>query len=355
MSQSEETELRQSDPLAYLAQRKFSSIIKCPRTGLRVSYAQLGDPDGIPVLFLMPAGASRWLAVPQGGAIVVDRPGIGATPVVPLQDRIRLTCEMMVSVLEHLKIKLSHLIAASAGIYYALHLLLHHPEIFQTILSPPPHLYLISAWSPPLPPDHPDWYRSYLSYIPTGLIKTQHFTIPHLTRIGKSASTLWESLSNKTTSLTRLLYRSEDAVVQEPEEEVEVERRSDWGDFGDQCCLSCTMMKYCQAEELRGMGEDHLLCLNRGSNTGYEWFERTISSLAFRIVSSPSTQKPQECPPSPSDAVPRQANVLKVDIWWGLQDAMVPRPGQLWLNRALSQEGIKLNVHDVPDGDHNNL
>ena len=60
---------------------------------------------------------------------------------------------------------------------YALTLLLHHPDIFLTSLDPPPNIYLVSPWSPPLPAHHPGWYRSYLSYIPDALINTQHLTV----------------------------------------------------------------------------------------------------------------------------------------------------------------------------------
>jgi hypothetical protein len=66
--------------------------------------------------------------------IVVDRPGIGATPSVPLEERVEVACrtsfffitrkygastdgiEQVCSVLEHLMIKPAHLLAASAGV-----------------------------------------------------------------------------------------------------------------------------------------------------------------------------------------------------------------------------------------------
>lgn len=56
-----------TDPEAYLALFKFSRRLRrCPRTGLSVSYADIGDPDGVPVLFVPPSGCSRWFAAPQG-------------------------------------------------------------------------------------------------------------------------------------------------------------------------------------------------------------------------------------------------------------------------------------------------
>jgi hypothetical protein len=56
-----------TDPHAYLALFKFNRRLpKCPRTGAAVSYADIGTPDGIPVLFVPPSGCSRWFAAPQG-------------------------------------------------------------------------------------------------------------------------------------------------------------------------------------------------------------------------------------------------------------------------------------------------
>jgi len=60
---------------------------------------------------------------------------------------------------------------------YALHLLIHHPTIFPDGLKTPPNVYLVSPWSPLLPPDHPDYYPSYFTWIPTPLISTQHYTV----------------------------------------------------------------------------------------------------------------------------------------------------------------------------------
>lgn len=54
------------DPEGYLASRRFSLKIQCPRTGLPVSYADLGQEDGVPVLWVLPSGCSRWVAAAQG-------------------------------------------------------------------------------------------------------------------------------------------------------------------------------------------------------------------------------------------------------------------------------------------------
>lgn len=50
--------------------------------------------------------------------------------------------------------------------------------MFETALAPPPHLFLVSPWSPPLPPSDPLYYRQPLDWIPDALITTQEYTLP---------------------------------------------------------------------------------------------------------------------------------------------------------------------------------
>lgn len=50
----------------YLSSPLFSQKITCPRTSMTVSFSQIGDPEGCPVLFIPPAVCSSWFAVPLG-------------------------------------------------------------------------------------------------------------------------------------------------------------------------------------------------------------------------------------------------------------------------------------------------
>lgn len=54
----------------YLASPQFAHQITCPRTSSLVSFSQIGDPEGCPVLFIPPAVCSRWFAVPLGKFIL---------------------------------------------------------------------------------------------------------------------------------------------------------------------------------------------------------------------------------------------------------------------------------------------
>ncbi|ORY35505.1 Alpha/Beta hydrolase protein [Naematelia encephala] len=348
-----------SDPQAYLSLLKFNRRLgRCPRTGLPVSYADIGDPSGVPLLWLLPSGCSRWFAAPQDPLckhygirlIAIDRPGVGATPNVPLEDRIATSCNMTVSVLEHLGIKPNHILATSAGIYYALHLLVNHHETFFSQTSPPPYLYLISPWSPLLPQGHPDYYPSLFTWIPDTLISTQHLTLPHLASVAKSATNVW-ALGTK--ALASSLQLAKSLLPADPQIHVnpqgvpvpevsavddEPERQTGfWGKCP--CCIGCLTTDYFQEENMGGVGQEHLICLNRGSmDTGPEWLEGSISALSGLLASS-------------------HTSPLSCEIWWGWQDGMVPRKGQIWFNKVISAhpDYIKVKIRDVPDGDHTDL
>jgi hypothetical protein len=86
----------------------------CSRTGLPVTYMDAGDPQGIPLLFMLPSGCTRWVGIQLGKLfhrlahgrlltdrpleplarrygvrlMAVDRPGCGGTPPVDLGCRI---------------------------------------------------------------------------------------------------------------------------------------------------------------------------------------------------------------------------------------------------------------------------
>jgi hypothetical protein len=58
----------------YLASPNFSRSIRCPLTGISISFSEIGDLEGCPVLFIPGAVCSRWLPVPLGTStsITVD-------------------------------------------------------------------------------------------------------------------------------------------------------------------------------------------------------------------------------------------------------------------------------------------
>jgi len=84
---------------------------------------------------------------------------------------------------------MNHLLTHSC----ALHLLSTYPSVFATGLSPPPRVYLISPWSPPLPATDPLAYQQPLDWIPSALLTTQDITLPYVIPAVKSAEEAYSS------------------------------------------------------------------------------------------------------------------------------------------------------------------
>ncbi|WWC63394.1 uncharacterized protein I303_105994 [Kwoniella dejecticola CBS 10117] len=488
-----------SDPEGYLSLRKFNlRIPRCRRTNLPVTFSDIGAEDGIPVLYLLPSGCSRWIAAPMDPLlkiyrvrmIVIDRPGCGGTGEVPLDQRIDRSCEMIVSVLEHLKVRPANILASSAGIYYALNLLTRHASAFSTGLNPPPKLYLLSPWSPLLPPEDPDHWPFKWDWIPSPLIATQHITTPHLIKAATQAQKAYEeglkvyetsrsfvgrwfkTISVDPSSLFSVISQSTDSAASttatttrfsdirsrnsdtatatagddepsksnnmglgqsasdilsiirggggkttkattsttntmkpslgegtdisnpqppppketlddaEHEEEISEGSRM-WGDCQDSCCVACLTQSYMSAENSQGIGQEHLICLNRGTEeTGSEWLKRTIRELADTVEFAQLGEEAEEVEfdlnlgldlgkdeknaggPGLDGRTKRKHSrhrkvpyKMEIEVWWGWLDDMVPRKGQLWFNKILGSypETIDLRVHDVEDGDHTDL
>ncbi|OWZ37645.1 hypothetical protein C351_04511 [Cryptococcus neoformans c8] len=429
-----------TDPASYLCLFKFNRRLpRCPRTNLPVTFSDIGDSTGIPLLYLLPSGCSRWigasldpLAAKFGvRMIVIDRPGCGGTGQVPLEERIERSCEMAVSVLESLMIKPAHILVSSAGIYYALHLLIHHPSAFKTSLNPPPRLYLIAPWVPLLPIDHPESWPFKWDWIPTPFIATQHITTPHLLKaaeqaqkaydrglkaIGASRSFVMKMYKSFTEVSSSASYPSAEATaapsmssstpyeqtnikpgmkedvqqslnnimgvgmgegteVQVPQSEGEGGKKERyWGPTP--CCVTCLVSGYMQAENGQGIGQDHLLCLNRGPrDTGGEWLQTALSDLAATIQFAQEALVPETAAEklarnslqtgqaNEADETGTTGHVnaveypLEIHVWWGWMDDMVVRKGQLFFNQLVGEYSgvIDLLVHDVPDGDHSDL
>ncbi|BEJ03304.1 hypothetical protein CcaverHIS641_0104790 [Cutaneotrichosporon cavernicola] len=386
-----------TDPHAYLALFKFNRRLpKCLRTGVAVSYADIGAPDGIPVLFVPPSGCSRWFAAPQ---------------------------EQIASVLEHLDVKPAHMLATSAGVYIALRLLSSYPDLFLTGLTPPPSVYLVSPWSPPLPATDPLSYRQLLDWIPSGVLTTQDTTIPFVFNAVRGAEEAygattkavggavtavkswlgaWTSAPASPEPSTRSLQdEREDGTETELDEKAEEEAppRRLWAPTAKYLTT-----EYLYAEDFRGIGQgedrrdaltpEHLLCLNRGEiDTGPAWFTTEIDAVAAAVRREQQNEEEDSCPKnraekeaedksgnddslqagtekdsSERDESEQDAELeqhpetdkllrLPIDVWWGGLDGMVPRNGQEWLNKSFAAypREIAFVTHFVEDGDHSDL
>lgn len=143
------------DPSIYLSQGRFHRSLHCQRTNQRVTFALVGDwPEEyneihkVPhplksrndrvILFVLPSGCVRYVAILLDGImkasnkrmIAIDRPGAGGTPSCERKDRMQLSTNHTLSVLEYMQIDRVDILTHSAGWFYALNLITIAPNLF---------------------------------------------------------------------------------------------------------------------------------------------------------------------------------------------------------------------------------
>ncbi|THY02793.1 hypothetical protein D6D03_04835 [Aureobasidium pullulans] len=157
------------DAIAFASQKCFHQSITIDPTSahqkLRVSFATTSgfDDDGKndleTILFCGGMGASRLLlyrfdalAKKEGVRVIfIDRPGVGGSTPVPLDQRVQVWLEAVPAVLEHLGVKTISLLSHSAGAIYAINTLLLLPHLlhpqhpFAALLTPWVHPCFSSA------------------------------------------------------------------------------------------------------------------------------------------------------------------------------------------------------------------
>ncbi|KAJ9108326.1 hypothetical protein QFC20_003487 [Naganishia adeliensis] len=297
-----------------------------------------GDSQGVPLLFMLPSGCTRWVGIQleplarRYGVrlIAVDRPGCGGTPWVDLEERIDKSTESII-------------FEDDKG------------NLF-------PRLYNIAPWSPVLTGE--EAYFQPLNLIPTPLIKIQHqvvsipfthqknvFLNQHLPQIPALVPAL-QYLGNVFEGSNMLIKNTRSrlpwslgGITERQDQRTRAKCRETWEaehwEKGSWDFIS-TMINL---ENQGGIGQEHLICLNRGCNTGAEWFRNEMDHLETTIKNVWQSQHSAT------------QSRLKVETWWGDEDGMVPRQGQEWLNKLFASKSdvLDLTVHHIKDGNHNDL
>ncbi|KAJ9099908.1 hypothetical protein QFC21_003913 [Naganishia friedmannii] len=349
----------------YLCRIELHQRLFCQRTQLPVTYMDAGDPDGVPLLFVLPSGCTRWVGIQleplarRYGVrlIALDRPGCGGTQWVDLAERIDTSADMMLSVLEHLRIQIKHIMVASGGIYYALRFLNRHAR---NVLhqdedgSVYPRLYNIAPWSPVLTGD--EGYFQPLNLVPTSLIKVQHQLLPTLIPALEFLGNAFEGSSMLVKDTRKRMPWWSGGVTEKQEKKIRARCRETFEGELWQTGHWEFIQNMINLENLDGIGQEHLICLNRGCHTGGEWFQRELEDLRNNIRDHVALEQ-----------LPG-AGRLEVETWWGDQDGMVPKKGQEslyrteswppeWLNKLFASKSDVMDyvVYHIKDGNHNDL
>lgn len=227
------------DPITYLSQVRFHQSIQCPRTRSRVTFALGGegwDPavtqyygriarpsspitayrhSGPLLLYILPSGCSRLIGMLLEGIcrscnvsiLAIDRPGSGGTAMCRLQDRIEVTTQQTISVLEALQLdRQQHqirLVTHSSGWFYALALLEAAPHYFARPGSP-----ARAVFSSPFVPTSLS-SSTLLSILPKGVVALWPTVMPFLSR-----SLSWSTgLGDDILSISKGFVLSKDAPI----------------------------------------------------------------------------------------------------------------------------------------------
>ncbi|KAH8688440.1 Alpha/Beta hydrolase protein [Ilyonectria robusta] len=174
--------------IRYVSDPRFHQTLTLPATAdheaLTVSFADAGrapepptGPSPPTVLFMPGMFASRYLSITLHfvaqklgvRVLVVDRPGMGKSTDVPLEQRVPVWLELVPRLLEHLGIKHVALASHSAGTIYLLNTLYHYRDILH---PEKPSVTMLAPW---VHPSHSRVTSMQLAqYIPASAFSVWH-------------------------------------------------------------------------------------------------------------------------------------------------------------------------------------
>ncbi|KAH8127748.1 hypothetical protein LI328DRAFT_164773 [Trichoderma asperelloides] len=333
-----------SHAVDYLAQDRFHRRFILPATAdhsaLQVSYADVGryPKDGSDVtcyptiLFIPGMFASRYLSVWMHAiaeklgvrVLVVDRPGLGHSTAVPLDQRVNTWIELVPRLLAHLQIEHVALACHSAGTIYLLNTLVRCREI----LDPNrPLAVLIAPW---IDPAHSQVAAMQMAQnLPASVFSIWH-NIPKLVSVGETAfqkmSKLLPFSSGISTTETPSLVRNRQRIESEYGMPLELQKE-----------LQALTLKSMLNENLVGADSELLQCLRKGP-AGL-WGEcEDYALFVKRLAELERSRRARE-----GDI---NGENLRIDAYFAETDVMIGENGQKYLEDCWRGSGED-DFHDV--------
>lgn len=267
--------------------------------------------------------------------LAIDRPGIGGTETVNLNQRIATWLDMVPALLDHISLKHVHLAAHSAGTIFVLNTIL-----FQRHLLHPtkPFAALFGPWVHPS--NSGKWGPSVVGLLPELAIGTWHHwakiiqqnIAPVLTASGVSVTKIRRSING--VSATRI---TEDSTIGDSKEDA-------WRKASE-----AVITKYVFAENVEGASHEVLLCFRKGCTTWGAW--KDTDEAVLRIADNERAR--QELSRASSE------EKLKIQIYFAEKDGMIGQGGQKWLESCFAQAGVaeyvNLESEVVPGTNHDDV
>ena len=324
---------------------------------IRVSYADVGrsprredltkeEEDDLPVILWCGGqfggryhGFACDLLAEEYGVrlLAVDRPGIGGTDVVPLEQRVSTWLDIVPALLNHLGVKYVHLASHSSGTIFVLNSILHQRQLLH---STKPSVFMFGPWV--FSTDSGNWAMSTVSRLPQSWIGNWHHIARSINVNIAPVITASRVAIMKASKATAISTPKLPQLNKEDRQSARLDER--WR----RACESL-MTRYIFAENIEGASHEAMLCLRKGDAPWGDW--ATIDEAIDRIATEEGRRLRE------AGALAEQR--LKVRIYFGEDDEMIGKGGQRYLGScfkgAKDADLINFERWVVPGTDHNDV
>jgi pimeloyl-ACP methyl ester carboxylesterase len=266
--------------------------------------------------------------------LAIDRPGIGGTQAVPLDQRIATWLDMVPALLDHVNIKHVHLASHSAGTIFVLNTLLH----LRHLLYPNrPYVALFAPWVPPSISGK--WGMATVGMLPPSWIGKWH----HIAKFINN--NVAPALVASGLPITKSSRAPVNSVSESNATAIDTARTAHEEQLWKKASES-VMTKFIFAEEVEGASHEALLCLQKCCVKWGDW--TTLDEAVSRIAIN---EKPRL-----EDQAGAEQRKLKIQIFFAEDDELVGKGGQAYLENSFATVDAKqyLDFHGevVPGTDH---
>ena len=361
---------REVEAIEYLASANLHQTFTLPPSTclnrnrpVRITYSDTGrrfNEDGTPsravILACMGMFGDRWMGVMHDKAastlgvrlINVDRPGMGGSSMVEIKDRVQTWLEIVIALLDHLKVKHVALLSHSAGTIYLLNSLLHQREI----LHPKrPYVAILAPWIHPV--DSRSTRFSLTRFAPDLAIGHYHCLVKFMVNNINPALAFSGGICSKLGSAfpafkpdgrsSSKLANAKDKAKQSASSPKKISQPK---------VMSRLISQYALAEDISGGSQEGLLCLKRPQNYWGEWknYDKFTPMLAASEKKFRHDSGLNGC---------EQAK-LRVEVFYAEHDSMINgRTGSEWFDKCWSEDAragvIDYHSQTVPGKNHESI
>ncbi|KZV94033.1 alpha/beta-hydrolase [Exidia glandulosa HHB12029] len=299
-------------PADYVATECFRRV--CPTNN--VSYCDVGDPNGIPIVMLCGSAMNSVLTgtlfhgyCKERGLRLIgpDKPGMGTAPGCALNSRVATFADAVEDILKHLNFAPVALVSISSGFIYGLYLLAHKQRIFG---QHKPALLALTPWISF--DDAPS--MGFATYAPDALVSAFPSIVSVFASPAMQRMFSWSSgVSTGVGKGIRYVATSGAPVLVDPGR-ASVVRAS-------QAAIQVAVGKSTRSP---GMSDEYMLCLRRGPPGfwGYKDYPEVLSTIA--------------------QAAGHREQSVVLHLYCGDADGLVPRKAQTRFFRFFEASNLTL-------------